>query len=727
MFDARGPSPAPAPAPTHADVRALPVSSRFGARALSWRHLAALVKPPVGEALRALVEDDRPLSRDAADALAAAVQRWAIGHGATHYTHWFHPLTGIPAEKHDSFVGLTGAGGDASSAIEDFNGSKLLQGEPDASSFPSGGLRDTASARGYTAWDPSSPIFVRHDGAARTLCIPCTFTSWRGHALDHKTPLLRARSAVERAALRVLHLLDGPDAAKRVTVTLGPEQEYFLIDRSYLARRPDLVMAGRTLLGAPPSRNQQLEDHYFAGIPARVQAFIAEVDEELWALGVPVKTRHNEVAPGQFETAPLFEEVNVACDHNALTMDVLKRTAERHGFVCLLHEKPFAGINGSGKHNNWSLSTDTGINLLDPGDDPARDPRFLIFLGATLLAVKNHASVLRATIASAGNDHRLGANEAPPPILSAYLGAALDAAVEAVVRGESAPALSSAKVDARVAAGVHLRRDPGDRNRTSPFAFTGNKFEFRAVGASENCGWPQAVLNAAVAETLDHVADRLESAVARGQSGREAASELARSLLADTRVVCFEGNGYSAEWRSEAARRGLPVHQNTAAALPVLLDVDRRRFLVRQGVLTEAEVESRAEVYAERYLKQIVIEARTLAEIVVQTIVPAVERQIAQTATVVVALGAGRRSEAIDARVGRLGARLDALLRGADAVRDAVAHAESHHGMGAIEVASSEVVSAMNALRAEADGAETEVSASLWPLPAYREMLFAGV
>ena len=398
-----------------------PVSERFGHRSLSWRQLAGLVDRADADALRALVDDHVSLPRVSADHLAEAVQTWAASHGATHYAHWFHPLTGIPADKGDAILGFAYDAGEDPRPIEDFTGSKLLQGEPDASSFPSGGLRETGAARGYTAWDPTSPIFVRADGSTRTLCIPCAYVSWTGHALDHKTPLLRARAAVEAAALRVLDALDARSGARSVQATLGPEQEYFVVDRAFLASRPDLLMTGRTLVGSPPPRGQQLEDHYFAPIPARVQAFITDVEEELWALGVPVKTRHNEVAPAQFETAPVFEEVNIAIDHNVLTMDVLRRIADRHGLVCLLHEKPFAGINGSGKHNNWSLATDTGINLLDPGQDPLNDTRFLTFLGASLLGLYRHADALRATIASAGNDHRLGANEAPPPILSAYV------------------------------------------------------------------------------------------------------------------------------------------------------------------------------------------------------------------------------------------------------------------------------------------------------------------
>jgi glutamine synthetase len=673
------------------------------------------------------VEEDRPLPRDHADGIALAVQRWAIQLGATHYAHWFHPLTGAPAEKHDSFVGIQQTPGHDARPVEDFDGGKLLQGEPDGSSFPSGGLRETSAARGYTTWDPTSPLFVTDDAGVRTLCVPCAFTSWRGHALDHKVPLLRARAAVERATLRLLRLT-GDTSVQRVVVTLGPEQEYFLIDRGFLADRPDILMSGRSLLGAAPERGQQLEDHYFAGIPARVSAFIADVETELWALGVPVKTRHNEVAPAQFETAPVFEEVNVACDHNALTMDVLRRVAARHGLVCLLHEKPFAGVNGSGKHNNWALSTDTGVNLLDPGEDPVRDIRFLLVLGSTLLAVKQHAAVLRATVASAGNDHRLGANEAPPSILSAYLGAALDAAVEAVVRGEERPAVASGKQQTRIAESIYLRRDPGDRNRTSPFAFTGNKFEFRAVGSSENCGWPQAVLNAAVADAMHVVCDRIEARLATGIPADAAVHGVAREVLTETRVVCFEGNGYGEEWRDEASRRGLPNLRDSAAALAVLHDRKATEFLVRHGVFTEEEVESRAEIVAERYLKQLDIEARTLADVVRTFVLPAVEQQVTRTASAARSIAeSGGPDSALRQRLTALARAADALVSGTDDLQTLVDHIATLRGSAAMQAVSQKLVPAMASLRHDADAVEALVADSLWPLPRYREMLFLGV
>ena len=701
-----------------------PVSLRFGNRALTWRQIAGMLEAADAEALRGLVERHEPLSKDVGNRVAAVVQGWAHAHGATHYSHWFHPLTGIPADKHDAILGFSYASGDPE-PIEDFSGSKLLQGEPDASSFPSGGLRETGAARGYTAWDPTSPIFVRADGGSRTLCIPCAFVSWTGHALDHKTPLLRARDAVSRAALRVLRALGSDDGAARVNVTLGSEQEYFLIDRAFLASRPDILMAHRTLLGAPPSRNQQLEDHYFAAIPARVQAFITEVEEELWALGVPVKTRHNEVAPAQFETAPVFEELNIACDHNVLTMDVLRRVAERHGLLCLLHEKPFAGVNGSGKHNNWSLATDTGVNLLDPGTDPINDDRFLVFLAGTLLALSRHAAPLRATIASAGNDHRLGANEAPPPILSAYLGAALDSVVRAILEGADTADLPTDRIPADVAHGIHLQKDPGDRNRTSPFAFTGNKFEFRAVGSSENPAWPQAVLNGAVTDALHEVADRLEAAL-RGDADRGAAVRgVVRDLLAETRHVCFEGNNYSVEWREEAARRGLPILPNTPASLAVLFDEEQTSFLVRAGVFTADEIASRAHIYVERYVKQIAIEAETLCDIARTLVVPALERQIEESGRVLHALnGNGRRQHG---RVHRLGDHLDAVLGGIEVLGALLDADDGAHGLAAARTCADAVIPAMVALRGAIDAAERDVADHVWPLPRYREMLFLGV
>jgi glutamine synthetase len=705
----------------------VPVSARFGNRALTWQQLAGLVAAPHAEALRALVMDNQPLAKPSANALAAAVLTWAVERGATHYSHWFHPLTGIPADKHDSFLGMDWNAGNPS-ALEDFSGSVLVQGEPDASSFPSGGLRSTAQARGYTGWDPTSPIFVRADGNTRTLCIPCAFVSWKGHALDHKVPLLRARAAVERSALRLLGLVEGPEVAKRVLVTLGLEQEYFLVDKRFWSQRADLVMTGRTLLGAAPSRGQQLEDHYFAAIPARVQAFVAEAEEELWALGVPLKTRHNEVAPAQFETAPVFEEVNVACDHNALTMDVFRRVADRHGLVCLFHEKPFAGVNGSGKHNNWSLSTDTGINLLDPGDNPASDPRFLLFLGGVLLGLQQHAAVLRTTIASAGNDHRLGANEAPPPILSAYLGEALDSAVLAVIGARDEAPVPSAKRPFEVVPGIHLRRDPGDRNRTSPVAFTGNKFEFRAVGSSENCAWPQAVLNAAVADALAEVADRVERALAGGGDRDTALMSVAQEVLRESRSVCFDGNGYSAEWREEAARRGLPILQDTAAALPILLDRNQTEFLQRQGVLTTDEVESRAEIYGERYVRLLEIEALTLADMVRVSVVPAIEAQISSVGAAYDALTrAGVPTDTQRGRLALFGDIANELTFAVDNLEAAVEGIGQLHGFAAVRATASNVVPALARLRSAADRAELHVADAVWPLPRYRELLFLGV
>lgn len=710
-----------------ADAPSVEVSpaARFGELSLPWQGIAAYLHGEDAVAFRAFVLEGQRMSKATADLVGDIVLRWARKHGATHFAHWFQPLTGLPAEKHDAFLALRPAGADGKHpAVEELRGNILLQGEPDASSFPSGGLRATHTARGYTVWDPATPLFVRKVDGSNTLVVPCAFVSYTGHALDHKVPLLRAAAAINRHATRFINLVAGTDAVTRVVATLGTEQEYFLVDREVFKRRPDLVMAGRTLLGRAPSRNQQLEDHYFGIIPNRVLAFMADAEAELYALGIPAKTRHNEVAPSQFEIAPIFEDVSVACDHNVLTMETLRRVAQRHGMVCLLHEKPFAGINGSGKHNNWSLSTDTGINLLDPGDTPEEHLRFVAVLAAVLLAVHRHADVLRASIASAGNDHRLGANEAPPSIISAYLGEAVDALATAA-EGDGPLAIRLGELLA-VTDRLKVKLDATDRNRTAPFAFTGNKFEYRAVGSNENCGWPMAVLNAAVADVLAELSDRLEAGLKGGD--REAVvRKLVKDVLAETKAVRFEGNGYADAWREEAAQRCLPNHVDTPAALAALEDPETTAFLARQGVLSAEEVHSRHEIYAERYIKLVEIEALTLAEIATTQVLPAVETQAIRSSKALRAYG-NRAPKQQQARVDALVDLMERIQEGAAGVLEAAEGAHAHAASAdATRHVGRSVLTAMATLRAACDEAEAVVADELWPLPKYREILFPAV
>jgi glutamine synthetase len=699
----------------------------FGAWALSWKQIEARMQGEAAAGFRAFVKEGKPMGKELANQVAEVVMLWARNHGVTHYTHWFQPLTGIAAEKHDAFLSLAFTP-DGTQAIDRLPGSVLLQGEPDASSFPSGGLRATHTARGYTVWDPTTPMFIRRDGLTPTLAVPCAYVSYTGHALDHKTPLLRALTALSKEGTRFLNLLTGDGKVKQVDATLGTEQEYFLVDREHFARRPDLIMAGRTLLGRVPERNQQLEDHYFGPIPARVLAFMGELEHELYSLGVPVKTRHCEVAPGQFELAPIFEEAGVAVDHNLLAMDVMRRVAERHGLACLLHEKPFAGINGSGKHNNWSMSTDGGENLLDPGDTPEERLRFAAVLAAVLTAVHEHAALMRVTVASAGNDHRLGANEAPPPIISAYLGDAIAALADAIERGDELDLRTGKPLP--ITHHLQVKLDATDRNRTAPFAFTGNKFEFRAVGSSENCAWPMTVLNAAVADAFRKLSDRIEAKLAAGTERARAVAEVVREAVASARVVRFEGNGYTQEWVDEAKKRGLPVLQHTPAALSALLDQDLTRFLVDHGVLDAEELHSRYEILAERYLKALDIEAGTLADIAVTRVLPALETQAARSGE---ALKAFKKSGAPS--TSRQEQRLHAVADLAELVAVAADELEAsrealfagHDVAAAMQHAVTTLVPALATLRSHCDAAEAVVADELWPLPKYRTMLFPVV
>ncbi|MBX3032061.1 MAG: glutamine synthetase III [Chloroflexi bacterium] len=670
----------------------------------------AYLAKPIHRKLRRTVEGLEPFDPAIVDAVAHAVKEWAMAHGATHYTHWFVPMTGSTAEKHDSFLAPTGEG----KTIAEFSGRNLLQGEPDASSFPSGGIRATFEARGYTAWDVTSPIFLQVEPNGVTLTIPTAFVSYTGEALDHKIPLLRSQEAVGTQALRVLRWF-GNTTASRVFTTIGPEQEYFLIDRRLAEQRPDLVLTGRTLFGAASPKGQELEDQYFGPIRERILAYMMDLDRELWRMGVPSKTRHNEVAPAQFEMAPVFEATSVGSDHNMLVMSLMRKIATRHGLMLLIHEKPFAGINGSGKHNNWSMATDDGENLLDPGTDPHESAQFLAFLMAVIRGVDDHADLLRAGIADAGNDHRLGANEAPPAIISIFLGSQLTDVVEQLAAGAAKGSRKGGSVALGVISLPELAKDATDRNRTSPFAFTGNKFEFRAVGSSAPIYWPQTVLNTAVADSLARLADDLERLEPGDMAGL---GTILSGMAKDHSKVLFEGNGYSEEWHAEAARRGLPNNRTTVDALPALATDKARSLFSRFGVLSERELEARTEVYWERYVKVQDIEASTALDIARTMILPATVSYLGQLA----AAGSSRGVAAVADTVAGLADGLVDAIDALEAAQHAAHEAASVHEEAAAFAEG--VIPAQNALRAAADALEAVVADDLWPLPKYRELLF---
>src|SRR6185369_12913466 len=597
----------------------------------------ARLPKPAYQALRRTITHGDPLDASAADAVAKAMKEWAIEHGATHYTHWFQPLTGITAEKHDSFLSPNGNG----KAVAEFSGKELIRGEPDASSFPSGGMRSTFEARGYTAWDPTSAPWLLESGGAVTLVIPTAFVSWSGEALDKKTPLLRSMEALSTQAVRVLKLFGS--AAERVVTTCGPEQEYFLIDTNFYLSRPDLINAGRTLFGAKPPKGQELEDQYFGAINDRAMAFMSEVETELYKVGVPVKTRHNEVAPSQYEIAPVFENANLATDHQMMTMETMKRTAPKYGLACLLHEKPFAGVNGSGKHLNWSMSDDEGHNLLSPGANPHENIQFLVFCTAVLRAVNKWQGLLRASIASAGNDHRLGANEAPPAILSIFLGDMLTDIFEQIEKGGAKSTKHGGMLDTGVLVLPKLPRDAGDRNRTSPFAFTGNKFEFRAVSSNQSIGYPNIVLNLAVTESIDYIATELEKAVQNGKTLNEAVVALLPKVIKENKQIIFNGNGYSKEWEKEAGKRGLLNLKNTVDALPQLISKDVVTAFSKYKVLNERELHSRYEIMVEQYNKTVNVEGQLMVLVANRYILPAAleyQKHVAQSVSAVKAAGA---------------------------------------------------------------------------------------
>lgn len=654
-----------------------------------------------------------PLDIEVANVVASVMKRWAMELGATHYTHWFQPLTGITSEKHDGFVSPVGDG----TAIMEFNGKELVRGEPDASSFPSGGLRATCEARGYTAWDPTSFAFVKDD----VLCIPTAFVSYTGEALDKKTPLLRSMNALSNQAIRVLKLF-GKDV-DYVSTTVGPEQEYFLIKKEDYEARQDLILTGRTLFGAPSAKGQELEEHYFGVIRPEVSAFMKELDEELWKLGVPAKTKHNEVAPCQHELAPIFDTTNVAIDHNLLTMEMMKKLAPKYGLVCLQHEKPFEGVNGSGKHNNWSMST-THENLLDPGDTPMENLQFLVFLAAVIKAVDEYADLLRTSVATPGNDHRLGANEAPPAIISIFVGEELEAVIDAIASDSPYAGPVKMKMDLGVDVLPKFSKDTTDRNRTSPFAFTGNKFEFRMPGSAENLSDCNTILNTAVAKELKGYADELEKA----DDFTSAAIALVKRTIRDHRRVIFNGNGYTAEWEEEAAKRGLPNKKNTPAALPALIEPKNIALMEDFGVLTKVEMESRYEVEMEHYSKIINIEALTMLEMARKQLLPAVNAymsEVADTAASKLAVSESLSVRSETKALTRLSADADAMSDAVDELQAAVDAAKALSDESAKAVAfHDDVLPKMDALRAAADDAETICGEDYWPLPSYSKMLY---
>jgi glutamine synthetase len=691
----------------------------FGTLAFNDKAQQERLPKPAYRALRATITRGEPLELSTADAVAAALKDWAVEHGATHYTHWFQPMTGITAEKHDSFLSPTAEGG----AIAEFRGKELIKGEPDASSFPSGGMRSTFEARGYTAWDPTSPPWLLFNGGnSVTLVIPTAFVSWTGEALDKKTPLLRSMEAVSKQAVRVLKLFGS--SAERVYATCGPEQEYFLIDRNFYFARPDLINAGRTLFGAKPPKGQEMEDQYFGAIPERVLACMAETELELFKVGVPVKTRHNEVAPSQYEIAPVFENANVAVDHQMMTMEMLKKIAPKYGLAALLHEKPFAGVNGSGKHNNWSLSDEFGNNLLGPGDTPHDNMQFLVFCAAVLRAVDRWQGLLRASIASAGNDHRLGANEAPPAILSVFLGDMLTDIFEQIEKGAAKSTKQGGTLDIGVSVLPKLPRDAGDRNRTSPFAFTGNKFEFRAVSAGQSIAFPNMVLNAAMADSLDSIATELEAATAKGEELSKAVGKLLTKVVKEHKRIVFNGNNYSAEWEKEAAKRKLLNLKNTVDALPQLITKDSVKLLEKYKILNEREIHARYEIFLENYNKTINVEGQLMVLMANRYILPAAleyQKRVGQSVAAVRA-GGGKSTQGK-----KLLSSYTKLVDKFKAQTDGLTAALNHNGVSTEKHAKymrDKVVPAMGKLREVGDDIEVLTPHEIWPLPTYREMLF---
>lgn len=712
------------PVKANIDYTGTSVAETFCTNVFNRAAMRTLLPKTVYKAVVRCLDQGEPLDPSLADVVANAMKDWALSRGASHFTHWFHPMTGLTAEKHDSFLVSSGDEG----AILEFSGKNLIQGEPDASSFPSGGIRSTFEARGYTGWDPTSPAFLMESINGKTLCIPSIFCSYSGHALDKKAPLLRSVDAVNRTGLRLLKIL-GNTEAKRLHCTVGPEQEYFLIDETFYYQRPDLINCGRALFGAKPPKGQEMEDHYWGSIKERVLSFMMDAEAELYKLGVPVKTRHNEVAPAQFEVAPIFEYSNVAADHNMVLMEVFKKTAQKHGLRCLFHEKPFSGVNGSGKHNNWSIADDLGNNLLEPGHTPFENKQFLVILTAVIRAVNKYGALLRASIATAHNDHRLGANEAPPAIMSIYLGDRLSEVVQSIISGKAPSNGKALAIQIGVSTLPELPRDDSDRNRTSPFAFTGNKFEFRAVGSSQSISWPNTILNTMVAESFDFMSDHIESAIKSGKDLNDALQEVIKTVLTENQRILFNGDNYSKEWHEEAAKRGLPNHKNTVEALPVLIEQETRDLLSKYNVLQNDELQSRYNIMLESYCKTINIEALMTISIATTMILPAameyqarIANSYLQSKAAIASLdlsGHERLLRDISEKVSRLRStieHLDLIAKEAEEVDDnLLTHARYYQ---------EKVLPAMTQVRAVTDELESIVDDALWPLPKFREMLY---
>ena len=672
------------------------------------------------KALKKTIENGTHLELDVANSVAVAMKEWALEHGATHYTHWFQPMTNFTAEKHDSFISPTVDG----QVIMDFSGKELVKGEPDASSFPSGGLRATFEARGYTAWDPTSPAFIKD----RTVYIPTAFCSYSGEALDKKTPLLRSMDTLNKEAVKILRLL-GNTEVKHINTTVGPEQEYFLVDKDLYNKRKDLIFCGRTLVGAPAPKGQEMEDHYFGTLKPRVAAYMHDLDEELWKLGIPAKTKHNEVAPAQHELAPVFDTTNVAVDHNQLTMEIMKKVAAKHNMVCLLHEKPFEGINGSGKHNNWSMSTDTGVNLLDPGKTPAENTQFLVFLVAVIKAVDDYADLLRISVASAGNDHRLGANEAPPAVVSIFLGDELTEVLKAIENDEFFAGHGAVQMDIGAKVLPHFVKDNTDRNRTSPFAFTGNKFEFRMLGSSSSVANPNIILNTAVAEVLHQFYEELKDVPAENMD--TAVHDLLKKTIIDHKRVIFNGNGYTDEWIEEAEKRGLYNLVSTPDALPHLIDEKNAKLLTSHHIFTDAELHSRYEIKLDNYVKTLHIEAGTLAEIIQKDLLPSITtymEKIAQTAALKKSVVPDISVSAEASLLTQLTELSETMTKDLETLKKDTAMAEYESGKDLLKSAKlyqSVVLSDMEKVRASADAAEVLIPDSILPYPTYGKLLFS--
>ena len=693
------------------------ISEYFGCLVFDDRVMKANLSAKVYQSLKKTIDEGAQLDISVANAVAAAMKDWAVANGATHYTHWFQPLTGITAEKHDSFISPSPDGG----VIMEFSGKELIQGEPDASSFPSGGLRATFEARGYTAWDPTSYAFIK----GKTLCIPTAFCSYGGEALDKKTPLLRSMEALNKQALRILHLF-GNDDVKCVRTSVGPEQEYFLIDKEMYDKRPDLRFTGRTLFGAKPPKGQEMDDHYFGVIKPRVAAYMEELNEELWKLGILAKTEHNEVAPAQHELAPIYSTTNIATDHNQLTMEIMQKVAAKHGLVCLLHEKPFAGVNGSGKHNNWSMATDTGVNLLSPGETPYENAQFLLFLCAVIKAVDDYQDLLRLSVATAGNDHRLGANEAPPAVVSIFLGDELNAVLEAIEN--NTPYAGTQKTQMKLGVDVlpKFNRDTTDRNRTSPFAFTGNKFEFRMLGSSNSIACANIMLNSAVAESLKIYADRLEKA----ENFEDALHEMIRKTIKDHKHIIFNGNGYDDTWIEEATeKRGLLNYRTTPDCMPHLLDEKNVKMLTSHGVFSEAELKSRCDIMLENYCKTVVIEANTMVDMAKTEIAPAVDAYTMELAKTIAAKKAVDDTLTCNYESGlvkKLSKLTDRIAIKTEELENVLV--ELHNAESIISEANmirDVVLVKMGELRLACDEAETVTAKKYWPFPTYGDLLFS--